>query len=151
MVEITSESEIESPAATIFDVIVDFRGQHRWLTDSVVYRGTTVITTGPVTVGTTYRESGPTGDRNGRVTELERPTTLACRQPLTLRPRVGVVDVTLRYNLSTTGLDSTRVERVVTLGIPWWLKPLQPVLVRMFRAESKRTLGALKAYAERSQ
>jgi hypothetical protein len=56
--------------------------------------------------------------------------------------------VTLRYTLSTTGSESTRVERVVTLGIPWWLRPLQPVLVRMFRAESRRTLGALKAYAE---
>jgi Polyketide cyclase / dehydrase and lipid transport len=149
MIEIRSESDIQCLASTIFDVIVDFRGQDRWLTDSLVYRGTTVITSGAVAVGTTYRESGPTGDRSGTVTELNRPTTLACRQPLTMRPRVGTVDVTLRYTLTTSGSASTRVVRVVTLGIPWWLKPLQPVLVRMFTAESRRTLCALKAYTER--
>ena len=148
MVEIRSESHIRCDAATIFDVIVDFDGQDRWLTDSLVYRGTTVATSGPVSVGTTYRESAPTGDRNGTVTALDRPTRLECRQPLSLRPRVGTVDVNLRYRLETTGSGSTRVDRVVALGIPWWLMPLRPVLIRIFRAESRRTLAALKAYTE---
>jgi hypothetical protein len=37
---------------------------------------------------------------------------------------------------------------LVTLGIPWSLKLLQPVLIREFRTESTRTLMALKAYAD---
>ena len=42
----------------------------------------------------------------------------------------------------------TRVARVVTLTIPPSLRLVQPVLVRAFRAESARTLMALKAYAD---
>ena len=38
--------------------------------------------------------------------------------------------------------------RVVTLTIPPSLRLVQPVLVRAFRAESARTLKALKAYAD---
>jgi hypothetical protein len=37
---------------------------------------------------------------------------------------------------------------VVTLGIPWSLRLIQPVLIRQFRTESTRTLLALKAYAD---
>ena len=40
------------------------------------------------------------------------------------------------------------VRRVVTLGIPGLLKPVQPVLIHAFRTESRRTLLALKAHAD---
>ncbi len=53
----------------------------------------------------------------------------------------------MSYTLTPTD-GSTHVRRVVTLGIPWSLKLLQPVLVRAFRTESTRTLLALKAYAD---
>jgi hypothetical protein len=41
----------------------------------------------------------------------------------------------------------THVARVVTLGVPRSLRLARPVLVRAFRAESGRTLLALKACA----
>ena len=148
MIEIPSEAHVQRSAETIFDVIVNFRGQDRWLTKSSVFRGTTDISSDPVTLGTTYRESGPPGVRNGTVTELERPTKLTCHQPLTMRLHVGTVDATLRYTLTPTGPESTHVKRVVTLGIPWSLKPFRPLLVRAYRRESERTLLALKDYAE---
>lgn len=150
MIEIPSAADVRCSAETIFDVIVDFRGQARWLAKSSVFRGTGEISSDPVTVGTTYRERGPAGVRKGTVTELERPTKLTCHQPLTMRLHVGTVDATVRYTLIPTGSESTHVERVVTLGIPWSLKLLQPLLVRAFRGESERTLRALKAYAETS-
>jgi uncharacterized protein YndB with AHSA1/START domain len=150
MIEISSEAEVDCSAERIFDVIVDFRGQDRWLASSAVYRGTREISSDPVTLGTTYREPGPAGFRTGTVTELERPTRLACHQPLTMPLHVGTVDATLRYTLTPAGSESTHVERVVTLGIPWSLKLLQPLLVRTFRRESERTLRALKAFAELS-
>jgi hypothetical protein len=65
---------------------------------------------------------------------------------MTMRLHAGTVDVVMRYTL-TPGDGSTRVRRVVTLGVPWSLKLAQPVLIRAFRAESTRTLLALKAYA----
>jgi uncharacterized protein YndB with AHSA1/START domain len=131
----------------IFDLIIDFRRQDRWLTRSSAYHGTLEISSDPVTLGTRYREPGPFGVRHGRVTEFERPTAITFRQPMTIRLHAGVVDVVLRYTL-TQGDGSTRVRRVVTLGIPWSLRLVQPVLIRAFRTESTRTLLALKAYAD---
>jgi carbon monoxide dehydrogenase subunit G len=66
---------------------------------------------------------------------------------MTMRLHAGTVEVTLRYTLTPSG-ESTRVTRVVTIGVPRPLKLVQPVLVRAFRAESGRTLAALKAYAD---
>jgi uncharacterized protein YndB with AHSA1/START domain len=148
MTEIPSEAEILCSAEEIFDLIIDFRGQDRWLTASSAYHGTGEISSNPVTLGTTYREPGPFGVRNGRVTEFERPTKITFHQPMTIKLHAGTVDVTMRYTL-TPGAESTRVKRVVTLGVPWSLKLFQPLLVREFRLESGRTLLALKAYADK--
>ena len=148
MIEIASEARVQRSAETIFDVIIDFRSQDRWLAKSWVFRGTGETSSDPVTLGTTYRESGPPGVRKGTVTELERPTKLTCHQPLTMRLHVGTVDATLRYTLTPAGSESTDVRRVVMLGVPWSLKLFQPLLVRAYRRESERTLLALKAYAD---
>lgn len=147
MPEIPAQADILAPAEKIFDVIIDFNGQDRWLTGSSAFHGTTEISSDPVTLGTTYTEPGPLGVRNGTVTEFERPTRITFRQPMTMRLHAGTVDVTLRYTLTPRG-ESTRVTRVVTIGIGWPLRLIQPVLVRAFRAESGRTLAALKAYAD---
>jgi hypothetical protein len=66
---------------------------------------------------------------------------------MTMKLHAGTVDVTLRYTL-VPGADHTQVRRVVTITVPWSLKLVQPILVRAFRAESRRTLLALKAYAD---
>lgn len=86
--------------------------------------------------------------RNGTVTEFERPTKVTFHQPTTIKLHAGTIDVTVRYTLTPTG-DSAHVTRVVTLGIPWSLKLVQPVLISAFRKESGRTLLALKAYADK--
>jgi uncharacterized protein YndB with AHSA1/START domain len=147
MTEIAAEADIRSPAEKIFDLIIDFRGQDRWLTPSSAYHGTLEVSSDPVTLGTTYREPGPFGVRHGRVTEFERSTAITFHQPMTMRLHAGTVDVILRYTL-TPGDGLTRVKRVVTVGIPWSLKLAKPVLVRAFQTESSRTLLALKAYAD---
>jgi len=148
MPEIPAGADIRCPAETIFDLIIDFRGQDRWLTKSSAFRGTTEISSDPVTLGTTYTEPGPFGVRHGTVTEFERPAKITFHQPMTLKLHAGTVDVTLRYTLTPDGPDVTHVSRVVTLGVPGSLRLVQPVLVRAFRSESGRTLLALKAYAD---
>src|SRR6266550_2956611 len=135
MTEIPSEADIRCPAEKIFDLIIDFRGQDRWLTRSSAFHGTNEISSNPVTLGTTYREPGPFGVRNGTVTEFERPTKITFHQPMTMKLHSGTVDVILRYTLAP-GADSTHVTRVVTLGVPRSLKLVQPLLVRAFRVES---------------
>jgi uncharacterized protein YndB with AHSA1/START domain len=147
MTEIACAADIRCSAERIFDVITDFGHQDRWLGRSSAFHGTTEVSRSPVILGTTYREPGPFGVRNGRVTEFERPSRITFHQPMTMRLRAGTVDVIMRYTL-TPGTGSTNVSRVVTLGIPWSLRLIQPVLIRQFRAESSRTLLALKVYAD---
>ena len=147
MTEFTLEADIGAPAETIFDLITDLGGQDRWLARSSSFRGTTLLTDGPVALGTRYRESDPFGIRNGTVTEFERPVKVIFRQPMSLRLHAGTIDVTVAYTLTPAG-RSTHVTRVVTLGIPRSLRLLQPLLVRAFRTESTRTLLALKARAD---
>ena len=148
MTEIRFETDMQCPADKIFDVIIDFRGQDRWLTKTAAFRGTSNISSSPVTLGATYREPSPFGARHGTVTEFERPTKITFHQPMAMALHSGTVDVTVRYTLAPRG-QSTQVQRVVTLGIPWPLKLLQPLLMRKWRAEQRRTLLALKAYADR--
>jgi uncharacterized protein YndB with AHSA1/START domain len=147
MIEFPSEADIQCPAQRVFDLIADFRGQDRWLTPSSSFHGTTEVSSNPATLGTTYREPGPFGVRNGTVTEFEPPTRITFHQPMTMKLRAGVVDVTVRYTLTPRGA-STHVRRVVTLCVPPTLKLVRPIVERAFRVESERTLLALKAYAD---
>jgi hypothetical protein len=148
MFEIPSDADIQCSAEKIFDLIIDFRGQDRWLPKSSAFHGTSDVSSNPVTLGTTYREPGPFGVRNGTVTEFDRPTKITFHQPMTMKLNSGIIEVTMRYTLSPRA-ESTQVRRVVTIGVPWSLKLFQPLLVREFRVESGRTLLALKAYADK--
>jgi uncharacterized protein YndB with AHSA1/START domain len=145
--DIVAAADIHCSAEKIFELITDLRGQDRWLAASSAYRGTTEVSGNPAELGTTYREPGPFGVRNGLVTEYERPAKITFHQPMTMRFHGGVVDVIMRYTLAQHG-ETTHVERHVALGIPRQLKVLQPVIERSFRIESSRTLSALKAYAD---
>ena len=53
----------------------------------------------------------------------------------------------LSYALTPRG-GSTHVRRLVTIEIPRALRLFQPMVVRAFAHESRRTLLALKAYAD---
>jgi uncharacterized protein YndB with AHSA1/START domain len=145
-IELPCEADIHCAADIIFDLVIDLRGQERWLGKSSSFRGTHEISSGPVALGTTYREPGPFGVRHGEVVEFQRPTAVAFHQPMTGRFNTGTIDVLMRYALTPRD-DTTHVRRVVTIEIPRSLRLFQPVLVRAFAHESRRTLLALKAYA----
>jgi hypothetical protein len=147
MSEIQLEAHVHCSPEALFDVIIDLRGQGRWLPESSAFHGTREISSDPVAVGTTYHEPGPFGVRHGTVTELERPVKVTFHQPMAMKLRLGTIDVLMRYYLTAQGA-STHVQRVVTLEVPWPLKLVQPLLVRSFRVENQRTLLALKAYAD---
>jgi uncharacterized protein YndB with AHSA1/START domain len=148
MVQIRQEAEIDAPVEKIFAAIVDLRGYDRWLERSEVFKGITDISSDPLGVGTTWSESGPNGVRHGTVTDFDPPTRVTFHQPMTMSPRLlGVIDITVSLTL-TQKPTSVHVQRVVTIGIPWSLKLVQPFIVRQFRLESGRTLLALKRFAE---
>jgi uncharacterized protein YndB with AHSA1/START domain len=146
-IELPCEAEIHCSAETIFGLIIDFRGQDRWLGKSSAFRGTHDVSSDPVALGTTYREPGPFGVRHGEVVEFEPPTRAAFHQPMTGRFNTGTIDVLMRYTL-TAHEASTHVHRLVTIDIPRSLVLFRPMLVRAFAHESRRTLLALKAHAD---
>lgn len=148
MTTISLVIEIAAPAERVFDVVVDLRGYGRWLDRSGEYGGTTDISTGPVAVGTTYVEPSGSGTRHGTVTELAAPTRVAFHQPMTMRPRLfGVIDIHAAYTLTATE-TGTRLERTVTVDLPWQLRPMALFVLARFRRESRRTILALKAFVE---
>ena len=144
---LVSEADIDCSAERVFDTVLDFEGQERWLAKSSAFRGTTAISSNPAVLGTTYREPGPLGVRNGTVTELERPTRITFHQPMTLKLGLGTIDVLVHLTLTARG-DSTHVHRHVTFVVPWPVKLVQPLVVLGFRRENGRTLRALKAHAD---
>ena len=148
MPELPSDADISAPADRIFDIIIDLANQGRWLSKSSAFKGTTDISTDPVRLGTSYRESGPIGARNGVVTEFEPPTRITFDQPMTLKWRLGTLGVVVRYTLTPFG-GGTHVHRVCTLTVPGHLALIEQIIVRSFRVESARTLAALKTYADR--
>jgi uncharacterized protein YndB with AHSA1/START domain len=144
---LVSDADVHCPVERVFDTILDFEGQERWLAKSSAFRGTTAVSSNPVVLGTTYREPGPLGVRHGTVSELERPTSIAFHQPLTLKLGLGTIDVVVRVTLTPLG-RSTHVQRRVTFDIPRSLRLFQPLIVLGFRRENARALRALKAHAD---
>lgn len=147
MTAIELAADIACPAERVFDLITDLRGYDRWLATSAHFRGTGQLSANPATLGTTYRESSPLGVRNGVVSEYERPTLVSFHQPMTVRLGLGTIDITVRYTLSP-GAGTTHVRRVVTIGVSGPLRPFAGLLARPFGKEGRRTLRALKAYAD---
>jgi len=149
MIDQMFQANIRAPAEDIFDTIVDFAGQSRWLPKSLAYRGTDQISTEPVALGTTYREPGIFGVRKGTVTELNRPTRVTFHQPMTMRAHLGVVDTTIRYELRSQS-NSTQVTEFVAVTFSGMVRLLEPVFRGLFRRERERTSRALQAFVERS-
>lgn len=109
-----------------------------WLHRSVVYRGTRAADGSGA-----YVDSTTVGRMRGTLTGEDPDRSLRFHQA---KPS-GSVDASIRYDLAAVdGL--TRVVRVGELTTHGVFRAMQPVLVRMAAAESRRTMRALKAHAE---
>jgi hypothetical protein len=111
MVDIPSDADILWPAEKIFDLITDFRGQDRWLTKSSAFHGTHDISENPCVLGTTFREPGPFGVRDGTVTEFKRPAKITFHQPMTMKLHAGILDAVMRHTLAPQGDSTARAAR----------------------------------------
>lgn len=139
---------IRQKRSVIFDVLQDIRGYGEWLPNSIVFRGTSSISEGPIRVGTTYVETSLWGTRQGIVTELDRPRCLQYHQPMTLRPAwLGVIDVRIQDTLTEED-NFTHLTRALTLGFQGPVRNLKTTVAISFRMEIERMQARLKQYAE---
>src|SRR5476649_2766294 len=106
---------IQSSAETIFAVIVDLPGYHRWLPGSESFGAISDISSDPIGLGTTYVDAGPSGKRYGSIVEYTPPTNIGFHQPMQLTGLIrGTIDITLSYTLESAQ-GTTRVIRDVTV------------------------------------
>jgi uncharacterized protein YndB with AHSA1/START domain len=151
MLQLDFEAEIRASVESVFALLVDLRNYDRWLPRSSAFHGTTEISDGPIGVGTTYVEPGPTGVRRGRITEYEPPLRLGFEQPMTLKPRgAGEIDIRLAHTL-TPSAGSVHLQRSIFLEFSGPVRFARRLVKRSFVVENDRMMKALKAYAEKEK
>ena len=121
-------------------------GRHR-----LTSLGTSEIEPYPVRLGTTYLDSGPLGQRPGSVTEYDPPKHIAFHHTMLLKKGLltGNVEVNVRYTFEPVE-HATNVIRALdlTIEMPWYLKLVEPLVLRAFRKENERLMAELKSYVE---
>ena len=135
---ITSTIDIAAPRHEVYLALRTLDAYPGWLHHSMVYRGTRTAATSDG-----YVDSTTVGRMRGALVAEVPDRSLRFHQA---KPS-GSVDASIRYDLVAVD-GRTRVVRVgelTTLGV---FRAMQPVLVRMAAAESRRTMRALKAHVE---
>src|SRR5258708_4447628 len=141
---------IAGSAETIFALLADLEHYDRWLPGSQAFGAITQISPLPVGLGTTYVDAGPSGTRQGEVTEFHPPMRISFHQPMQVKQGLlrGTIDIHLRHTLEPVE-QMTRVNRDLTLHLQGLLKAAQPFVIAGFRQENERMLLALKRYVEK--
>jgi uncharacterized protein YndB with AHSA1/START domain len=148
MIELRFEADIGAQAERVFALLLDLRDYDRWLPPSAAFHGTTMISDGPIVVGTRYVEPGPFGTRYGVVTEADCPTRLTFEQPMTMKPRLlGVIGIRISHTLRPDAV-SVHLQRTLQLSPRGPVRLAMPMVVKRFRSENERMMRTLKKYAE---
>jgi hypothetical protein len=146
----TAILDINSPAAKIFDVVVDLQSYSEWLPNSGSFHGITAVSESPIKLGTTYVESTPSGIRSGKVIEFSRPSKVIFQQPMQLNqaPEGVLIDIKVEILLREREERVTTVERNVYLEFPEPLLRLKPVFQKGAGEEGARVMDLLKKHVE---
>jgi uncharacterized protein YndB with AHSA1/START domain len=136
--------DIARPVEQVFDLIADLPNYTRWLPPSGLYSSTQVSQT-PVALGTTYVERSKQATLHGRVTEYNRPQSIAFHQEMPVP--LGRLIIDIRYRLVALG-ETTRVQRTTLPQCTGMLALLRPAIVRSIRRENLRTLAMMKRFLE---
>jgi hypothetical protein len=146
-------TKIRGSAETIFDCIADMPNYGHWLPGSNAFGGTTDVAPYPVTLGTTYLDAGPAGERPGRVTGFEPPAFIEFHQTMLVKqwPLRANLDILKWYRLKP-GDSGTEVQCVLDMTVkvaPAALSSIgQALIVAAFKKENERVLAVLKRHVE---
>jgi uncharacterized protein YndB with AHSA1/START domain len=148
--KVSIATDINAPAAKVFDVVVDLQSYAEWLPDSGSFHGTTSVSEFPVKQGTTYIESSPSGIRRGKVLEFDRPSRALFHQPMQMNkaPEGVLIDIKVEVIFSEKEEGVTSVERNVDLGFPQPLLELKPAFESGASHEGARVMELLKRRVE---
>jgi hypothetical protein len=142
---------IKGSPEVILDLIADMPNYGCWLPGSEAFGGTTRVTPYPVSLGTTYLDAGPAGQRPGSVTEFDPPRRIAFHHTMVLKkgPLTADIDVHIRYTFEPQD-GATAVIRALDLSIkmPGLIKLAEQFVLSAFRKENVRIMVELKRYVE---
>jgi uncharacterized protein YndB with AHSA1/START domain len=142
-------AHIEGSSERIFGLIADLTEYDRWLPRSKAFGSVTKVSQVPAGLGTTYVDSGSSGEMKGSVTEYQPPTCIVFQQsmPVRLLLFAGILELHIRYSLEPVG-RATNVIREVSFELPGVLKLAHPIVAATVRRESERLLQDMKRYVE---
>ncbi|WP_431219360.1 SRPBCC family protein [Leifsonia xyli] len=138
MRRITNTIDIAAPAHDVYLALRTLGAYPRWLRHSLVYRGTRVDERAG------YVDTTTVGRMRGRLLDEDPDRALHFHQALPS----GALDADIRYDVAAASPGVTHVTRVGELATRGVFRTMQPMLVRMAAAESRRTMRALKAHVE---
>lgn len=151
-------SQIKGSPETIFDLIADMPNYRRWLPGTRAFGGIVHVTPYPVRLGTTYLDTGPAGERPGRVTEFDRPWHIGFHHSMlvTRGPLTAHFDARIRYTFDPAGsgtfvtrdLDVAVHDLDAAVPVPGLLKIADRIIVSVIHKENARILPDLKRYVE---
>jgi uncharacterized protein YndB with AHSA1/START domain len=145
-------SSIAAPPDLLFKLLSDLPNYRDWLPGSGQYGGTTDVEPYPVQRGSRYHDGKPDQpgkDWWGTVTGFQPPGSVDFHHTIHVRQLRAAIDVHIHYSLEADD-GTTTVTRwlVLDIAMPAVFRPLRPLVTASFDKENKRTMAALKAYAE---
>jgi hypothetical protein len=144
--------EIAAPPALLFRLLADMPHYGEWLPSSDAFGHTTDVEPYPVRYGSRYRDGKPGVAGKewwGTVTGFQPPGSLDFRHAISVRQLRATIDAHIHYALEPRD-GATQVTRWLVLDItmPAIARPLRTLITAGFDQENRRTLAALKRYAE---
>jgi hypothetical protein len=116
---------------------------------------TTDVQPYPVQLGSRYRDGKPGEAAKewwGSVTGFQPPGSIDFQHTIRVRPLRAVIDVHIHYSFepAAAGAVGTAVVRwlVLDIRLPIALRPFRPLITARFDEENRRTMAAVKQYAE---
>jgi hypothetical protein len=145
-------ASVNAPAESLFQLLSDLPGYGEWLPGSAAFEQTTDVTPYPVRLGSRYHDGKPNQpgkDWWGEVTGFQPPGSLDFQHTIHVRQLAATVDVRIHYSLEA-GDGGTVVTRWLVLDVtmPVVFRPLRALITASFDKENRRTMAALKRYAE---
>lgn len=148
-------ASIAAPPELVFGLLADMPNYGRWLPPSQQFGHTTDVQPYPVQLGSRYRDGKP-GEPGkewlGSVTGFQPPGSIDFQHTIRVRPLRATIDVHIHYSFepARAGTAGTAVVRwlVLDIRLPIALRPLRPLITARFDEENRRTMAAVKQYAE---